>query len=157
MVQRIQQQYPRDLKSKQQSFYEYVVENESDYIMNEQNYDKMRDSLISIASELFRFKQVFGKAISKLELDEQNKYNSQFAWFSKKVLKALDEANLKIVDVAGQLYDPGMAVTPLNIEDFETDDVLCVVQMMEPIIMNGDNVVKTGTVILGRIDKWNIT
>ena len=121
--------------------------------MNEQNYSKMLESLISIASELFRFKQVFGKAISKLDLDEQNKYNSQFTWFSKKVLKALDDADLRIVDVAGQLYDAGMAVTPLNIEDFETDDVLYVVQMMEPIIMNGDNVVKTGTVILGRIDK----
>lgn len=115
--------------------------------------EQLISSIISIASELFRFKQVFGKAISKLDLDEQNKYNSQFAWFSKKVLKALDEANLKIVDVAGQLYDPGMAVTPLNIEDFETDDILYVVQMMEPIIMSGDSVVKTGTVILGRIDK----
>ena len=121
--------------------------------MNEQNYDKMRDSLISITSELFRFRQVFAKAISKLDLDEQNKYNSQFTWFSKKVLKALDEAELRIVDVVGQPYDPGMAVTPLNIEDFETDDILYVVQMMEPIIMNGDCVVKTGTVILGRVDK----
>lgn len=118
--------------------------------MNEQNYNKMRDSLISIASELFRFQQVFSKAISKLELDEQSKYSSQFAWFSKKVLKAIDEANLRIVDVNGQPYDPGMAVTPLNIEDFETNDILYIKQMMEPIIMNGDTVVKTGTVILGR-------
>ena len=85
-----------------------------------------------------------------MELDEQSKYSSQFAWFSKKVLKAIDEANLRIVDVNGQLYDPGMAVTPLNIEDFETNDILYIKQMMEPIIMNGDTVVKTGTVILGR-------
>ena len=117
------------------------------------NNEQLINSIISIASELFRFKQVFSKAISKLDLDEQNKYNSQFTWFSKKVLKALDEAGLRIVDIVGQPYDPGMAVTPLNIEDFETDDVLCVVQMMEPIIMDDDKVVKTGTVILGRIDK----
>ena len=112
--------------------------------------EKLTNSLISLASELFRFQQVFSKAISKLELDEQSKYSSQFAWFSKKVLKAIDEANLRIVDVNGQLYDPGMAVTPLNIEDFETNDILYIKQMMEPIIMNGDTVVKTGTVILGR-------
>ena len=117
--------------------------------MNDTN-EKLTNSLISIASELFRFQQVFSKAISKLELDEQSKYSSQFAWFSKKVLKAIDEANLRIVDVNGQLYDPGMAVTPLNIEDFETNDILYIKQMMEPIIMNGDTVVKTGTVILGR-------
>ena len=117
--------------------------------MNDTN-EKLTNSLISIASELFRFQQVFSKAISKLELDEQSKYSSQFAWFSKKVLKAIDEANLRIVDVNGQPYDPGMAVTPLNIEDFEPDDILYIKQMMEPIIMNGDTVVKTGTVILGR-------
>jgi len=117
--------------------------------LNDTN-EKLTSSLISIASELFRFQQVFSKAISKLELDEQSKYSSQFAWFSKKVLKAIDEANLRIVDVTGQPYDPGMAVTPLNIEDFEPDDILYIKQMMEPIIMNGDTVVKTGTVILGR-------
>lgn len=114
---------------------------------------KLKDNLVSIASELFRFEKVFKKAIGKLEIEDQNKYVSQFAWFEKKVIKALDESGSHLVNIEGQIYDPGMAVTPLNIEDFETDDVLYVVQMMEPIIMNDDGVVKTGTVILGRIDK----
>jgi len=121
--------------------------------MNEQNYDKMRDSLISIASELFRFQQVFSKVITKLDLDEQNKYSSQFAWFSKKVMKALDKVNLRIVNMEGQIYDPGMAVTPLNLEDFETEDVLYVEQTIEPIIMQDDSVIKSGTVLLGRKNK----
>ena len=119
----------------------------------DQDYYKLQDSLISIASEMFRFQKTFIKAISKLDIDEQNKYSSQFAWFSKKVIKALDSSGLRIVDADGQLYDPGMAVTPLNIEDFEVDDVLYVAQTVEPIIMQGDSVIKTGTVILGRITK----
>ena len=68
-------------------------------------------------------------------------------------MKALDDSGLRIVDLDGQPYDPGMAVTPLNIEEFETDDVLYVAQTMEPIIMQNDVVVKTGTVLLGRIEK----
>lgn len=120
--------------------------------MSETNNNLMY-SLISIGSELYRFKRVFAKAISKLDVDEQNKYSSQFAWFSKKVTKALDESGIRIVDLDDQLYDPGMAVTPLNLEDFGTEDVLYVVQTMEPIIMQNDAVVKTGTVILGRIEK----
>ena len=99
---------------------------------------------------MFRFQRVFAKAISKLDIEEQSKYSSQFAWFSKKVTKAIDDAGLRIVNVDGQLYDPGMAVTPLNIEDFETDDILYIAQTMEPIIMQENTVVKTGTVILGR-------
>ena len=31
--------------------------------------DKLKDSLVSIASEAFRFQRVFEKAISKLEAD----------------------------------------------------------------------------------------
>lgn len=117
--------------------------------MNDE-YGKLRDSLVSIASELFRFKRVFSKAISKLEIDEQNKYNSQFAWFSKKVTKALEESNLRVISVDGQTYDPGMAVTALNLDDFEPEDTLYVVQTMEPIVMENESIIKTGTVILGR-------
>lgn len=113
----------------------------------------LRDNLISIALELYRFKGVFAKAISKLDIDEQNKYSSQFQWFSKKVTKALDDAGIRAVTLDGQLYDPGMAVTPLNIEDFEAEDILYVAQTMEPIIMQDNAVIKTGTVILGRAEK----
>jgi hypothetical protein len=119
----------------------------------EQDYIKLQESLISIASELFRFQGVFEKAISKLEIDEQNKYISQYKWFSKKVYKALDEANLRLLSVDGQLYDPGMAITPLNLDDFDADDQLYILQTIEPIIMQNDTVIKTGTVILGRIEK----
>lgn len=118
---------------------------------NEDN--KLRESIIDIACEHHRFQRVFLKAISKLDMDEQSKYSSQFAWFSKRVMKALDAAGLRIVDLDGQLYDPGMAVTPLNIEDFEADDILYVAQTMEPIIMQENAVIKTGTVILGRTEK----
>ncbi len=119
----------------------------------EKDSSNLTNSLISIASELFRFQRVFEKAISKLSIEEQNKYISQYAWFSKKVIKALEEANLKLLNLEGQLYDPGMAVTPLNIDEFETDDCLYVFQTIEPIIMQDDKVLKTGTVILGRVKK----
>ena len=113
----------------------------------------MRENLTIIATELFRVERVFNKILNKLTVEEQNKYRSQIAWFSKRVMKALDDSGLRIVDLDGQPYDPGMAVTPLNIEDFETEDVLYVAQTMEPIIMQNDVVIKTGTVLLGRIEK----
>lgn len=119
----------------------------------EQDYAKLQQSIVSIASELFRFQRVFEKAVGKIEIDERGKYMSQFSWFSKKVIKAVEEANLKILNPEGQLYDPGMAVTPLNIDDFETDDQLYVLQTIEPIIMQGNRVFKIGTVILGRVEK----
>ena len=120
--------------------------------MSEQDYTNLENSLITIASELFRFQKVFEKAISKIEIDDRSKYTSQFSWFSKKVTKALEDANLRILNLEGQLYDPGAAVTPLNLDDFENEDKLYISQMIEPIIMKEDTVIKTGTVILGRVE-----
>lgn len=113
--------------------------------------EKLQGSLVGIASEMFRFQRVFEKAISKLDASEQSKYLSQFAWFTKKVTKAIEELNFRVLNMEGQLYDPGMAVTPLNIDEFDTEDTLYVKQMVEPIIMQGDTVYKTGTIILGRV------
>lgn len=115
------------------------------------NEEKLKENLVTIASELFRFEKVFKKAIEKLEIEDQNKYVSQFAWFAKKVTKALDGSGLHLVNIEGQIYDPGMAVTPLNIDEFEPEDKLFVEQIIEPIIMSENAVYKTGTVILGRI------
>lgn len=115
------------------------------------DFENIKNSVMEIAVEHYRFKNTFMKAISKLGFDEQSKYMSQFTWFSKKVTKAVEEAGLRIVSLEGQAYDPGMAVTPLNIDDFEVEDELKIVQMIEPIIMQEDTVLKTGTVLLGRI------
>ena len=115
--------------------------------------EALTKSVVEIAGELFRFRRVFNKAISKLEPDDQSKYMNQFAWFSKRVDKATETAGLRVLDIQGQLFDPGLAVTALNIEDFDADDELYVEQMMEPIIMRGDSIQKTGTVILGRVEK----
>lgn len=119
----------------------------------QENNELLTKSIIEIMGEAYRFKRVFVKAISKLATEDQNKYTSQFAWFTKRVDKAAQNAGLSIVDLSGQVFDPGMAVTALNMDDFAPDDELYIMQMMEPIIMKDDKVQKTGTVLLGRVEK----
>lgn len=125
----------------------------NDLLQLQKDNELLTNSIIEISNEAFRFRRVFMRAVSKLGSDDQNKYTSQFSWFSKKVDKAVEKAGLKIIDLTGQLFDPGMAVTPLNIEDFDAEDQLYVEQMMEPIIMKDDKIRKTGTVMLGRIEE----
>ena len=116
------------------------------------DYEQMLNSLISIGSELQRFEKVFLHAINKLDADEQNKYISQFNWFSRRFDKALVAAGLTIVNLEGEIYDPGMAVTPVNIDEFDPTDQLYVTQMIEPVIMSNGSILRTGTVLLGRIE-----
>ena len=81
-----------------------------------EDYGKLKDNLVVIASELHRFKGVFSKAISKLDLDEQNKYLSQFQWFSKRVTKALDDAGIPHIKLGidQQMRDFGQARTAIQ-------------------------------------------
>ncbi len=119
--------------------------------MSNLNIDTLRQSIIDIAIEAWRFKRVFERAMSKLDANESTRYLSQYSWFSKKVDLAIENAGLRTINMEGQCYDVGMAATPLNISEFDATDKLYVEQMVEQIIMDADTVLKTGTVILGRI------
>ena len=54
------------------------------------------------------------------------------------------------MSLEGQSYDPGMAVSALNIADFGPDDVLIIDQTVEPIVMGPDGLVRGGTVMLAK-------
>ncbi len=114
--------------------------------------EAMRDAVISMAVESWRVGRVFDRLLTKLDAGEQNRYKSQFRWFIKKVEEALEIAELRIVTVEGHTFDPGMAATPLNIEEFDAKDALIVDQMLEPIIMGKEGLVKTGTVTLRKCE-----
>jgi len=108
-------------------------------------------SILDMAVESWRFGKVFDRILMKLDAGEQSKYKGQFRWFIKKIEEALEQAGFRISNVEGQLFDPGIAATPLNIDEFDTNDSLIVDQMIEPIIMGKEGLVKTGTVILRKV------
>jgi hypothetical protein len=91
--------------------------------------------------------------LTKLDAGDQSRYKSQFRWFIKKVEEALEKADLRIVNVEGHPFDHGMAATPLNIEEFDAKDIVIVDQMLEPIIMGKEGLVKTGTVTLRKVEQ----
>ena len=112
----------------------------------------LTQSVINMAVESWRIGRVFDRMLMKLDAGEQARYKSQFRWFIKKVEESLEEAGLRIVNVEGHPFDPGMAATPLNIEEFDANDALMVDQMFEPIIMGREGLIKTGTVTLRKVE-----
>ena len=110
-------------------------------------------TVINMAVESWRFAKVFNRLLMKLDAGEQNRYKNQFRWFLKKVDEALEQADMQIVNVEGHVFDPGMAATPLNMEEFDANDSLIVDQMLEPIIMSKEGLVKTGTVTLMKVER----
>jgi len=110
-----------------------------------------RKALIDIAVEGWRFARVFGRMVSKLDAGEAPRYANQARYFQKKIDDGLEAFGLRIVSLEGQPYDPGMAVSALNIADFDPDDILYVNQMLEPVVMGPGGLVRGGTVMLAKV------
>ncbi len=81
-----------------------------------------RQILIDVSIESWRFAKLFGRVLSKLDAGETQRHAGQLRYFLKKLDDSLDSAGLKLVNLEGHPYDPGMAASPLNIADFGPDD-----------------------------------
>jgi hypothetical protein len=110
--------------------------------------NQLEHSLINMAVESWRFSRLFARVVNKLDAGEADRYVNQLRYFQKKVEESLDVTGLKLINVEGQPFDPGMAASALNIGDFGPDDPLLVDQMVEPIIMGPEGLKKQGTVML---------
>lgn len=110
--------------------------------------EQLERSLIEIAVESWRFSRLFSRLVSRLDAGESSRYVNQLRYFQKKLEESLEASGLRLVNVEGQPFDPGMAASALNIGDFGPDDVLLVEQMVEPIIMGPAGLRKQGTVML---------
>ena len=113
--------------------------------------DRIEKSLIDIAVESWRLSRLFNRLITKLDAGESNRYVNQLRYFQNKLEESLDAAGLRLVNVEGHMFDPGMAASALNIGDFGPHDTLQVEQMLEPIIMGPAGLKKQGTVILRKV------
>ncbi len=114
--------------------------------------EALTKSLLDVAVESWPFARLFDRLLTKLDAGEQGRYRGQFRWFQRKLEDSLTDAGMRIVNVEGPPFDPGMAATPLNIEEFQSEDTLIVDQMLEPIIMGPDGVIRTGTVTLRKVE-----
>ncbi len=112
---------------------------------------RLEQSLIEMAVETWRFARLFARATEKLDAGESARYVSQLRYFQKKAEEILGTNGLRLVSLEGQPFDPGMAASPLNLADFEPDDVLLVDQMVEPIVMGPGGLKKQGTLMLRKV------
>lgn len=111
--------------------------------------EKSRQALADIAAEAWRLDRAVDRALEQLLPRDADRLESQYRWFRRKVYAALEDADMRVVDLTGQSFTLGMAATPLNADEFD-DEALVVTQTIEPVIMAGGEVLRTGAVMLGR-------
>lgn len=108
------------------------------------------NALIDVAIEGWRFARAYARLVEKLDLNEAQRYANQARYFIKKIDDSLKSLGISLVSIDGHSYDPGMAVSALNLVDFASEDALVIEQMIEPIVMGHQGVVRSGTVLLAK-------
>jgi hypothetical protein len=114
--------------------------------MSDEKKIDLEKMVVDMAVEDWRFSKLFLRMANKLDAGDATKYVNQLRYFLKKIEDNLSEIGLKIVNLEGHPFEAGMAISVLNIDDFEPQDSLIIDQMIEPIIMSNDGVKRSGTV-----------
>jgi hypothetical protein len=91
--------------------------------------------------------------LAKLDAGESLRFANQHRYFIRKIDECLESVGFHLVNLEGQTYEHGSAVSALNIGDFEAEDHLVVDQMIEPVVMGKEGLLRSGTVVLRRAEK----
>lgn len=113
--------------------------------------ESAKQALLSLTMEGWRLSKVLMRAMQNLDTGEQNRYLNQYRYFIKQLEHILSGEGYRIVNLEGHPYDPGMAAKAVNLDDFAPEDFLVVDQMLEPVIMGDQGLVKMGTVLLRKV------
>ena len=114
----------------------------------------LKEEFLYFTMESWRFYKLFDQLISKLPGEEQKRYLGRVKWYKKQLSRVIETMGYKFIDLSGEQYNQGMAVTPLNITEFTAEAMLIVDYMIEPIIVDMDgNLVKMGTAMLRSEDE----
>ncbi len=107
-------------------------------------------ALVDFAAEHWKLTRTVERCVPGMDPMDADRFLNHFEWYQRKTWAVLEEAGLILVDLTGQEYHPGMAATPLNLEDFPDwpGARFRVGQMVEPIVMERGRIRKAGTVML---------
>jgi len=84
----------------------------------------------------------------KLDVVSQDRLANQARFFIRQLDDILTCHGCKIVNLEGHPFDVGVAAHALNLDDFSQNDALVVDQMLEPLVMGPEGVLRMGTVLL---------
>ena len=106
--------------------------------------------LADYAAEGWRLCQYTKALVSKvLNPQIQKRGMNQVKRFDKHSTAALEKLGIEVL-----VYNTGLPVYPINLEDFEAEDQLRVEVTLEPTIkkLNSAEILKKGSVVVGRIN-----
>ena len=104
---------------------------------NKEYNDKNKEELCSLATAIWRLKRWSDKNQDVMEVKS----------VAYSLMKYITEQNIEIIDLTGERFNDGLAVSIIDSSD---DEQPYIVQMLKPIILQNGSVIQYGQVCLGK-------
>jgi hypothetical protein len=111
-------------------------------------------ALLDLSIEALRFIKSTERLTLKINETDARRLTSKVSYFRTRVEQAIQGAGFSLVEPqTGEAYEPGMAVTAINLGEFHSDDDLVIELTIEPIVMGQDGQIRRwGSVLLKRAE-----
>lgn len=109
-----------------------------------------RNTAVQLCVEFWKLAKAASKTVDLLDEAQGRKLSSQIKFSERQLTTLAAGLEIMIVDFDGEDFHPGLAASADNEDDFETETDLVVTKTIEPAIVSGMSVLKSGRVIVGR-------
>ena len=119
--------------------------------MNQYAEEKNFESIVDLIVESWRLNRFTKNLAEKIDDPKIKKRAiNQVKRFEKCFQTTLETLNLKEIDFTGEIFETGLPVLPINLGDFNADDILIIDKMFEPTIkiVDTSKIIRKGAAVL---------
>lgn len=101
-----------------------------------------------IASEYWKLIRSFSKVVETIGPESRNRVEAQVRYSTNRLYALLSQVDMNLIVYRGEIFDSYLPVVAINADEFVGDDNLIIQDTIEPTIMLGRRVIRTGKVYL---------
>ena len=104
--------------------------------------------LANLSVEYWRLLRMYERAVKEQAPEKQFKASAQLRYSIKKLHKIMEKNGMRLITYEEKKYTPNLPVTVLNGDDFDDNEKLIIDQTLEPTIIESDQVLMFGKVVV---------
>lgn len=108
------------------------------------------DAIALLCVEFWKLAKATEKATQTFTDGAGRKLEGQLKYSNRQLTMLLSQLGLKLIEFDGEQYHAGLPTSADNAEDFDDETELIIAKTLEPTVMEGMKVLRSGRVIVQR-------
>lgn len=106
--------------------------------------------MVKLVLEAYKLVSLTQAVLNNSDSTDARKYGSRLSFVLRNIQEILQESQLRIVSLEGIPFDEGLAISAVNLAEFDSHDDLVIDRVLEPLIMGPSGIAHSGIVSVRR-------